>query len=118
MTNNRKVVSKELEDKAANLGTILKERKIVLDGVTGESILADIENIRIQAEEIRKKEQEILDSKEQLKTRRENLSVTFRNVKGYLFARSKDEPELKGLISSIKITKKRKKKDEPQPATA
>ena len=28
MTNNRKVVSKELEDKAANLGTILKERKI------------------------------------------------------------------------------------------
>ena len=70
MTNNRKVVSKELEDKAANLGTILKERKIVLDGVTGESILADIENIRVQSEEIRKKEQEILDSREQLKTRR------------------------------------------------
>jgi hypothetical protein len=40
MTNNRKVVSKELEDKAANLGTILKERKIVLDGVTGESIFS------------------------------------------------------------------------------
>ncbi|MBK9501542.1 MAG: hypothetical protein IPO06_19620 [Leptospiraceae bacterium] len=35
MANHRKILSKELEDKAANLGTILKERKIALDGGYG-----------------------------------------------------------------------------------
>jgi hypothetical protein len=114
MKKKRKSISKELEAKALNLGSLLIDRKITIDGITGEAILAEILVIRSQIEELFKMERDIRDYKEQLKTRRENLFNTYHNAKSYILSRSRTVPEFKGLISSINISKKRKKKESQQ----
>ena len=112
MAKNRKKLSKKLEIKAENLGTVLKDRGILLDGISGDFILKEVELIRQETEAFHLKKLELLESKEKLKTRRENLFKIYDSRKSYLAAYSIDDPELRGLLSSILIRyKPRKKKD-------
>jgi hypothetical protein len=112
MAKNRKKLSKKLEIKAENLGTVLKDRGILLDGISGDFILKEVELIRQETEAFHLKKLELLESKEKLKTRRENLFKIYDSGKSYLAAYSIDDPELRGRLSSILIRyKPRKKKD-------
>ncbi|HRG48517.1 MAG TPA: hypothetical protein PLX69_21185 [Leptospiraceae bacterium] len=111
MANKRRVVSKELEAKAANLGTIFKDKEINVNGITGDLILSQIASIELDSEKILQKEREILAYREQLKTKRENLFNIYHNAKSYFLSRARTEPELKGLISTVRISHKRKKKE-------
>ena len=46
------------------------------------------------------------------KPKRENLFSTYHNDKSYIVSRSRTVSDFKGLINYIKLTKKRKKKNE------
>jgi hypothetical protein len=64
MAKNRKKLSKKLEIKAENLGTVLKDRGILLDGISGDFILKEVELIRQDTEAFHLKKLELLESKE------------------------------------------------------
>ncbi|HMW06835.1 MAG TPA: hypothetical protein PK079_20390 [Leptospiraceae bacterium] len=110
MIIKRQILPTDLESKALNLGKLLKDRNISLDGINGDSILSSITSIENDQAEIQRKEHELRDFKEKLKSKREQLYNDFRVTSDYINSRSRNEPELKGMLSSFKVSKKKRKK--------
>lgn len=118
MIIKRQAIPTDLEDRALNLGNLIKDRNISLDGINGDSILSSIASIESDFAEIQRKEHELRDFKERLKSKREKLYEDFRITSDYINSRSRNEPELKGMLSSFKPSKKKRKKEESETQVA